>query len=100
MIDLLYILHGDNHQRKDALQDYLFGWLWPVVPFIPSGGIIFDHQYQWKESSDPNFLHAESYQGKATPETFTFWLVVACCVSHPIRLKESLNSQKSGKTKR
>ena len=31
------------------------------------------------------------------PETIKCWLGVACCVSHPIRLKDSLISNKTGK---
>ena len=43
------------------------------------------------------FLHGENLQGKVAPENTTFWLVVTYCVSHLIRLKDSLISNKKWK---
>ena len=36
-------------------------------------------------------------EGKVGLEANTFWLVVACCISHAIRLKDSLISNEFGK---
>ena len=43
------------------------------------------------------FLHGDRHQGKVAPETTTFWFSVACCVSHPIRLKDFLISNEAKK---
>ena len=43
------------------------------------------------------FLFEDNHQGKAAPETTTFWLGVMCCVRpHLIRLMDSLISNKTG----
>ena len=39
------------------------------------------------------FLYEE--QGKVVTDTTTFWLVVACCVSHSMEVKHSLISNKT-----
>ena len=41
------------------------------------------------------FLLGKSYQGKFTGETTTFWLVVTCCVSYPIRYRGFFDQQKN-----
>ena len=51
----------------------------------------------WKESGHVSYLHGDSLQGKLALEIITFWLAVGCYVSHPIRLKDSLVSNKTGK---
>ena len=44
--------------------------------------VFCNHQYLWKDSTDLlDFLHGDSHQGKVAPETTTFWLGVACCLS-------------------
>ena len=78
--------HGGNHQGKTS------------CAFHPIRLLdFFYHQYYWKESSDLSFLHRKSHQGNAATETPTFWLLVVCFVSHPVRLKDSLTSNKTGK---
>ena len=57
----------------------------------------FDNQYLWKESSDLSFFLHGNHQLKVGPETTIFWLVVACCISDQIRLKDSLISNKTEK---
>ena len=51
-IDILYFLHGNNHQGNLASETTTFGWVWPVVPLIQSDCRFFDHQFLWKESID------------------------------------------------
>ena len=57
----------------------------------------FDHQYLLKKSSDLIFLHRDSHQGNVAPEITTFWLGLVCCMSHPVRLKDSLIGNKARK---
>ena len=47
--------------------------------------IVFLEGIDWPLS----FLDGDNLQGKVACETTSFWLVVAWCVSHPIRLKDS-----------
>ena len=78
--------------------DYYFRLVWPVAPFIQS-----DCRILWSSVSVEiikcPFLHAESYQRNVTPKTTSFWLLVVCCVSHLIRLRDSLVSHKTAKNK-
>ena len=55
--------------------------------------IVFLEGIDWPLS----FLDGDNLQGKVACETTSFWLVVAWCVSHPIRLKDSWISNKTGK---
>ena len=68
--------------------------MWPVVPFIES-----DCRILWSSISLERIKRSYFFfQWKVAPETTNFWLIVTCCVSHPVRLGDSLISNKTGRT--
>ena len=87
-----------SHQGKVASETTSFGWVWPVVLHIHSGSKILwlsvsVIKIRWSHC----FLHGDSHQRKVLPKTTIFCLGVVCCVSHPIRLKDSLISNETEK---
>ena len=85
-----------------GINQYLFGWLWLVVPLVKSDGKILWLSISLKRTNlfFFFFLHGDIHQGKVASETTTFgwvWLGVPLfqldCVilDHECHCKESIH---------
>ena len=111
-------LHGDNYQGKLGSETTTFGCMWPVKLLIQEDfrtrrfllkeciNIYFVTQCllvaiqpctEWIPVKKIILIFCTDLSRLGSTSKYQFWLSVASCVSHPIRLQDSLVSNITGK---